>query len=121
MCAGENWTVQQINAIGESQYWDHTVIILLWDDFGGFYDHVPPPQLSKYALGPRVPMLMISPYSKPGFVDHSQYDFRSVLKFAEHTFNLPHVAEFDRSVKGISNMLNLTAGSTPQPYTPPPA
>ncbi|HZT96780.1 MAG TPA: alkaline phosphatase family protein [Chloroflexota bacterium] len=113
MCAGENWTVDRINAIMQSPYWSSTVIFLLWDDFGGFYDHVPPPHESTYSLGPRVPLIVISPFSKPGFIDHSQYDFRSILKFVENTFNLPHLANFDRSVRGIGGMLNLSPGATP--------
>ncbi|HZT97137.1 MAG TPA: alkaline phosphatase family protein [Chloroflexota bacterium] len=114
-CAGENWTVQQVNAIAQSQYWKNTVVVVLWDDFGGFYDHVAPPVQSKYSLGPRVPALVISAYSKPGFVDHTQYDFRSVIKFVENTFSLPQKAIFDRSVNSIAGMLNLTPGATPLP------
>jgi len=105
MCQGENWTVDQINAIMNSPYWWNTVIILTWDDFGGFYDHVLPPRDSEYTLGPRVPMMVISPYAQTGLVGHSQYDARSVLKFVEQVFNLPHLAKFDRSVNSISNML----------------
>src|SRR5581483_7705682 len=64
MCAGENWTVRQINAVMGSSLWDSTAIVLLWDDFGGFYDHVAPPQTNPYELGPRVPMMVISPFSR---------------------------------------------------------
>ncbi|SRR5579884_21587 len=105
-CVGENWTAQQINAIMQSPYyWRNTVIVLTWDDFGGFYDHVAPPHQSKYLLGPRVPFLVISPYAQPGLVDHTQYDFRSVIKFVEQTFNLPEQAAYNRSVNSIAGML----------------
>ncbi len=107
-CVGENWTVQQINTVMQSGYWKHTAIILTWDDYGGFYDHVAPPRKSRYELGPRVPLLVISPYAKPHYVSHQTYDFRSVMKFVEHTFHLPHKMKFDRSVAGIGNMLNLS-------------
>src|SRR5277367_86281 len=65
-CGGENWTVNQINAVMQSQYWDSTAIFVIWDDFGGFYDHYPPPQPPPdiYGYGPRVPLLIISPYAK---------------------------------------------------------
>ena len=105
MCQGENWTVQQINAVMKSKYWWNTVIVLLWDDFGGFYDHVSPPVDGPYALGPRVPMMVISPYAQTRYVDHTQYDARSVLLFIENVFGLPRTAQFDRGVTPINNML----------------
>lgn len=105
ICQGENWTVDQINAIMNSPYWWNTVIIVSWDDFGGFYDHVAPPHESLYTLGPRVPTLVISPYAQQAYVDHMQYDARSILKFVEQVFNLPHMAKFDRSVNSISSTL----------------
>src|SRR5258708_5510902 len=63
-CAGENWTVQQINAIMQGPLWPTTAIVLTWDDFGGFYDHVAPPAADQFGLGPRGPLLVISPYPK---------------------------------------------------------
>lgn len=108
-CVGENWTVRQINAIMNSGYWKNTAIILTWDDYGGFYDHVAPPLLphDPYELGPRVPTLVISPYSKPSLISHKEFDFRSVVAFVEHTFRLPSKAQYDRSVNSIGQMLNL--------------
>ncbi len=88
ICTGENWTVQQVNAIMESKFWRSTAIFITWDDWGGYYDHVPPPTVDYFGLGIRVPLLIISPYAKKGVV-HTQYEFASVLKFAEETFGLP--------------------------------
>lgn len=65
-CNSENWAVNQINAIMQGPDWDSTVIFMTWDDFGGFYDHVPPPTLDQFGLGPRVPLIIISPYSQNG-------------------------------------------------------
>ena len=76
MCQGENWTVQTVNSIMTSKFWKSTVIVLTWDDFGGFYDHLAPPQVSKYMLGPRVPAIIISPYSRRASINHRVYDFR---------------------------------------------
>jgi len=71
-CVGENWAVNQINAVMQGPDWNSTLIVMLWDDFGGFYDHVPPPAVDQFGLGLRVPILLISPYSKPGYISHTQ-------------------------------------------------
>jgi phospholipase C len=113
MCQGENWTVEMLNAIMRSKFWSSTVVVLTWDDFGGFYDHVAPPRESKYMLGPRVPAIIISPYSRPGYIDGAQFDFRSVLKFAENTFHLPHVATFNRGVNSIGRALDYSQKPRP--------
>jgi phospholipase C len=107
ICQGENWTVANVNAIMQSRFWAHTAIILTWDDYGGFYDHVPPPHEGRYKLGPRVPMIVISPYARPHFVAHRRYDFRSVIKFVENTFQLPHEVSYDRGVNSIGDMLDF--------------
>ena len=94
-CAGENWTVRQLNAAMKGPDWNSTVVFVTWDDFGGFYDHVPPPTTETYSLGPRVPLLIISPYARKGFVSHTQYEFSSFLKFAEIRFHLPPLTDRD--------------------------
>jgi phospholipase C len=106
ICAGQNWVAEELNAVMKSKYWKSTAIIMTWDDFGGFYDHVRPPVVSGHWLGPRVPTVVISAYSRPHFIDHTQYDFRSILKYVEQTFTLPHVAVYDRSVHSIRGMFN---------------
>lgn len=83
VCKGENWTVRHLNALMSSDQWASTAVIIVWDDFGGFYDHVPPPQLDVMGLGPRVPLLIISPWAKRGYIDSTTYEFSSVLKFIE--------------------------------------
>jgi len=91
--SGPSWVASVVNAIGNSPYWANTVIILTWDDWGGWYDHVAPPAvLNSYEYGFRVPLVVISPYSKAGFVSHTVYDFGSILKFIEATFGLSTVA-----------------------------
>jgi phospholipase C len=64
VCMGENWTVAQLNAVMSGSDWNSTVIFLTWDDFGGFYDHVAPPAVDNFGFGPRVPLLIISPWAK---------------------------------------------------------
>ena len=87
ICQGENWTVQYLNPLMRSPLWHSTVVILVWDDFGGFYDHVPPPHPDIYGLGPRVPALVISPWAKPG-VNSSVLSTDSVLYFVEQLHGL---------------------------------
>ena len=85
---GPSWVTSVVNEIGESQYWDSSAIILIWDDWGGFFDNAPPPQLDFRGLGIRVPCIIISPYAKRGFVSHKQYEFGSILKFIEEVNGL---------------------------------
>ncbi|HEY6327033.1 MAG TPA: alkaline phosphatase family protein [Candidatus Cybelea sp.] len=88
---GPSWVASIVNAIGESRYWSSTAIVVLWDDWGGWYDDAPPPQLDFRGLGLRVPCIILSPYAKPGYVSHTQYEFGSVLKFVEEVFDLPPI------------------------------
>lgn len=106
MCQGENWTVQRINEVMRSSMWPSTAIVLVWDDFGGFYDHVPPPRQGRFKLGPRVPAIVISPYAAPHSVFKGRLDFRSIVAYVENQFNLPHDMKFDRRITSIGAMLN---------------
>ncbi|MGA2759091.1 MAG: alkaline phosphatase family protein [Candidatus Cybelea sp.] len=83
---GPSWVASVVNAIGESSYWNSTAIVIVWDDWGGWYDNSTPPQLDYRGLGFRVPCLIISPYAKTGYVDHTQYEFGSILKFIEEVY-----------------------------------
>ena len=90
---GPSWVASIVNAIGNSGFWSDTAIIVTWDDWGGWYDHVPPTLLStnSYEYGYRVPLLVISPYAKPAYISHQVDDFGSILKFIEETFSLPAI------------------------------
>jgi phospholipase C len=87
--SGPSWVASVVNAIGESPYWNSTAIVIVWDEWGGWYDHVPPPQLDFRGLGIRVPLLIVSPYAKAHYVSHTQYEYGSILKFVEQAFDLP--------------------------------
>jgi len=76
VCLGENWTVAQVNAVMSGANWNSSVIFLTWDDFGGFYDHVAPPAVDNFGFGPRVPLLIISPWAKRGHISHTTLEFR---------------------------------------------
>lgn len=96
ICVGENWTVEQINAVMEGPDWERTAIFITWDDFGGLYDHVKPPMIDDMGLGPRVPLLIISPWVKPGKVVHTRYEFSSFLAFLERLHGLKPLTRRDR-------------------------
>ena len=83
---GQNHVTQVINAIMQSPDWNSTAIFLAWDDWGGFYDHVPPPRVDGQGYGIRVPGLVISPYARSGYIDHQQLSFDAYLKFIEDDF-----------------------------------
>lgn len=106
-CMGENWTVRQINAIMRSPMWSSTAIVLTWDDFGGFYDHVPPPNRGNLGFGPRVPAIIISPYARSHTVDTNTYDFSSVVRLAEDVFHLGHLSSFDRTAGDLRHAFNF--------------
>ncbi len=94
-CLGENTTVSEINAVMRSPMWKTTAIVVTWDDFGGFYDNVAPPKVNPWGLGPRVPALIISPYSRPGYVDHGTYSFSSLLRMVEDRYGLQPLTKLD--------------------------
>ncbi len=92
---GENWVATQINAIMKSQYWSSTAIFLTWDDWGGFYDHVAPPVLDGQGLGPRAPLIVLSPYAIPRYIGHNLGEFASFDKFIEENWNLGNMGQRD--------------------------
>ena len=118
-CAGENSTVAIVNAIMNSPLWSSTVIFVSWDDFGGFYDHVAPPQLDLLGLGPRVPLLIISPFAKSGYIEHQQLEFSSVVKFVEEIFGLPFLTARDTNSNDMFDAFDFVdAPLAPMPLTP---
>jgi phospholipase C len=92
---GPSWVTALVDAVGQSKFWNDTAIFVMWDDWGGLYDPVPPPHLDYDGLGFRVPLLMISPYAKHGYVSHAQYETGSILRFAEDVFGLGRLAASD--------------------------
>ncbi len=106
---GPDWVAKVVNAIGKSPFWSSTVIFVIWDDWGGWYDHVPPPQLDYDGLGFRVPMLVVSPYAKANYVSHVQYESASIDRFIEDTFGLGQLAAADaRATDPAGDCLNFS-------------
>jgi phospholipase C len=108
VCRGENWTVQQINAVMQGPLWQSTAIFVTWNDFGGFYDHVAPPKADIYGLGPRVPLLVISPYAIPRHISHNRYGFESVLKFIEANWRLQSLTARDSLANNLMDAFNFS-------------
>ena len=119
---GPSWVASVVNAIGTSPYWANTAIFITWDDWGGWYDHVPPQVLVNcaqwgcgYVYGFRVPLLAVSPYAKAKNISHTQYDFGSILKFIENTFNLGSLGYADAAAANdLSDCFNFS--QTPLPF-----
>ncbi len=108
---------QVVNAIGKNpNLWKLTAILITWDDWGGFYDHVAPKQIDLQGLGFRVPMIVVSPYARPHHISHTEYEFGSIIKFVEQTFGLPSLNTTD--VRSASMMDCFDFGQTPLKFTP---
>jgi phospholipase C len=110
---GPSWVAQIVNAVGGSKYWNSTAVFVLWDDWGGFYDHEAPPPLDQtadgtvYGLGFRVPVIVVSPFVPAGEISHTQYEFGSILKFVEGTFQLGSLGTTDVRATSIGNVFNF--------------
>jgi phospholipase C len=98
---GPDWVASLVNAIGESQYWDSTMIFIFWDDYGGWYDHVPPQLVDYDGLGIRVPLMIVSAYDKVGCISHVHYEHGSILKFVEDQWDLARLSASDTRANPI--------------------
>jgi phospholipase C len=118
--SGPSWVSAIVNAIGNSPYWANTAIIITWDDWGGWYDHVAPKVIndgvswgSGYVYGFRVPLIVVSPYAKTAYISHTTHDFGSILKFIETAYNLPSLGYADGPADDLSDCFNLTHPPVP--------
>jgi phospholipase C len=95
LAPSQNYLISLCNAVMQSGYWPGTAIFVTWDDWGGFYDHVVPPAVDAFGLGARVPLLVISPFARPGHISHEQGEFSSLARFVLHNWGLPSLGERD--------------------------
>src|SRR4029450_11606385 len=107
-CWGQNWTTRIVNAMMSSPMWKDTAIFITWDDYGGFYDHVPPPQVDRFGFGIRVPLLLMSPYAKVGSAAHTLGEFSSVLRFIEDNWGLSQLTHRDRDARNLSEAFDFS-------------
>ena len=115
---GPDWVGSIVNAIGKSPYWKDTAIVVVWDDWGGWYDHEIPPQVPSHdgvneGMGFRVPLIVISPYAKRHYVSHNLHEIASTLHFIENTFGLPTLGEADKRADALEDMFDLSQPPTP--------
>jgi phospholipase C len=113
VAVGMRYVTGLVNAVMKSQYWQNCAIVITWDDYGGFYDHVPPTQTDEYGFGFRVPCLVLSPYSLSNTVVHTQYDLTSILKLIEIKFLLSSLTGQDGAASNMLDCFNFS--QTPLP------
>src|SRR3989440_1438393 len=113
LCAAETWLVRKMNALMQGPDWPRTAVVLVWDDWGGFYDHVAPPQVDAFGLGLRVPLLVIAPYARRGYISHTPYAFESVLRTFEEIADLPPLTARDRAAHDLLDSFDLTQRPAP--------
>ena len=102
-----NWVTDIVNGIMTSPMWEHTAIFITWDEWGGFYDHVMPPVVDEVGLGFRVPMLVISPFAKRGYVDDGLGEFSSPLKFVSDNWGLPYLTDRIAGTHNFEHVFDL--------------
>jgi len=110
---GPEWVSSIVNAVGQGPDWNSTAIFVVWDDWGGWYDHVSPPILDRMGLGFRVPLIVISPYARRGYVSHVQHEFGSILRFAEDAFALPSLDTTDARSDALYDCFDFTKPADP--------
>jgi phospholipase C len=109
---GPDWVASVVNAVGESKYWDQCAIFIMWDDWGGWYDHVAPPQIPDVetgayeGLGFRTPLIVISPYVKTHYISHQQYELVSSMSFIEKIFALGNLGLADVRARPFDDFFN---------------
>jgi phospholipase C len=114
---GPDWVASVVNAIGASPYWSDTAIIIVWDDWGGWYDHVAPSSIyNSYEYGFRVPLIIVSPFAKKAYVSHVVHDFGSILNFIEGVFGLPSLGNVDARADDFADCFDFS--QSPLGYAP---
>ena len=125
---GMRWTVERVNAVGQSPYWARTALFITWDDWGGWYDHVTPPRDtawdgdgpagyrgSQFRYGPRVGCLALSPYAKRGHVSATVRSHVSLVRFCERRFGLAPLSRYDAAADDMAECFDFTQAPAPPP------
>ena len=86
---GDRHIATLLTALKASPQWSHMLVVVTYDEFGGWWDHVAPPKADRWGPGTRIPALIVSPYAKRGVVDHTEYDTTSILRFVTNRWKLP--------------------------------
>jgi phospholipase C len=118
---GMQWSVSQVDAIVKGGLWPRTAIFITWDDWGGWYDHVTPPEVEKWSdgtqfrYGTRVGCLVLSPYAKAGYISKTLHSHVSLIRFCETIFGLPTLNARDASADDMSDCFDFTQKPAPPP------
>ncbi len=107
LLAGLEWCADFIERVQKSAIWKDCAIIVTYDENGGRWDHVAPPVIDAFGPGTRVPTVIISPYAKKGFVDHTLYETASILKFIEERWGLPSLSNRDAQANNLLNAFSF--------------
>ncbi len=113
LATGQRHVAELVRTIQASPIWPHAAIVITYDENGGRWDHVAPPKIDRWGLGTRVPTIIISPYAKKGFVDHTPYETVSILKFIETRWGLPPLGTRDAAANDLTDAFDFAAPSEP--------
>jgi acid phosphatase len=114
---GQQHVAALVSAIQNSPYWADTAIVVTYDENGGFWDHVAPPVVDRWGPGARIPAIVISPFARKGYIDHTQYDTTSILKTIEVRWDLAPLGARDAAAHPLTNAFDPAAGG-PAPGMP---
>lgn len=121
IAAGMRWTVEQVEAIARGGLWPKTTVFITWDDWGGWYDHVDPPEVERWCDGTqfrdgsRVPCLVLGPYAKSGYISKARHSHLSLVRFCETRFGLPPLNERDAAADDMTDCFDFTQRPLPAP------
>jgi phospholipase C len=120
---GPKWVASVVNALGASSYWNQCAVIVVWDDWGGWFDHVAfrhpgSNSVDPYEYGLRVPLIAIGPYARSNYVDHTQRDFAAIPHFVEDVYGLASLGQLDAQTDDLFSM--FTFSGKPRKFTPIP-
>ena len=116
--AGAKFVKSLIQALMRSDAWDSSAFLLVYDDWGGWYDHVPPPQVDEFGYGFRVPAMLVSAYARRGYIDSTELDFTSTLKFIEENWNIEPMAERDANANNFLSAFDFSKPPREAAYIP---
>ena len=119
LASGQAFVRTLITSLMQSSYWKSSAFLYTYDDWGGWYDHVRPPKVDADGYGFRVPALLVSPYARRGYVDHTPLDFTSILAFIEHNWRIPPLASRDARAKTFVEALDFSSPPRPAVLIPP--
>lgn len=117
---GEAWVASIINAVEASPEWNSSAIFITWDDYGGYYDHLPPPQVDANGVSFRTPLIVVSPYAREGYISHQFTYFESLLHLIEWRYHLPSLTERDANAPLPLDYFDFNASPRPPMHVPSP-